>query len=174
MAPSSRRIGSSSWRMGPRPHPTDRNVLHRRAPWTPTKRRTAGRPHRRYESIGGVSPLSRHTAEQVAGIQQQLELRSPNRYLCFLGNKHSDPRIEERIRGASAAEARGLVGLVLAPHYSRAASGSTCPVRERAGGRAGMPAAFVEHWHEHPVLIERLAERVGDASGRSGATRRRP
>ena len=36
----------------------------------------------------------------------------------------------------------------------------------RAGEKAeqlAMPAAFVEHWHDNPVLIDLLAERVGDA-----------
>jgi len=115
---------------------------------------------RRYEAIGGVSPLSRRTAEQVEGIQQQLELRFPGRYLCTLGNKHSEPRIENAIENLAGQGMRDLVGIVLAPHYSR---GSVGEYVSRASERAtdlGMSAAFVEHWHDHPVLVELLAERV--------------
>ena len=115
---------------------------------------------RRYEAIGGVSPLSRRTAEQVEGIQQQLELRFPGRYLCTLGNKHSEPRIENAIENLAGQGTRDLVGIVLAPHYSR---GSIGEYVSRASERAtdlGMSAAFVEHWHDHPVLVELLAERV--------------
>lgn len=115
---------------------------------------------RRYEAIGGVSPLSRRTAEQVEGIQQQLELRFPGRYLCTLGNKHSEPRIENAIENLAGLGTRDLVGIVLAPHYSR---GSIGEYVSRASERAtdlGMSAAFVEHWHDHPVLVELLAERV--------------
>ena len=115
---------------------------------------------RRYEAIGGVSPLSRRTAEQVEGIQQQLELRFPGRYLCTLGNKHSEPRIENAIENLAGQGTRDLVGIVLAPHYSR---GSVGEYVSRASERAtdlGMSAAFVEHWHDHPVLVELLAERV--------------
>ncbi len=115
---------------------------------------------RRYEAIGGVSPLSRRTAEQVEGIQQQLELRLPGRYLCTLGNKHSEPRIENAIENLAGQGTRDLVGIVLAPHYSR---GSVGEYVSRASERAtdlGMSAAFVEHWHDHPVLVELLAERV--------------
>ena len=115
---------------------------------------------RRYQAIGGVSPLSRRTAEQVEGIQQQLELRFPGRYLCTLGNKHSEPRIENAIENLAGQGTRDLVGIVLAPHYSR---GSVGEYVSRASERAtdlGMSAAFVEHWHDHPVLVELLAERV--------------
>jgi ferrochelatase len=114
----------------------------------------------RYEAIGGTSPLARHTAEQVAGIQQQLELRFPGGYLCALGNKHSDPRIENAIENLAGQGVRDLVGLVLAPHYSR---GSIGEYVSRASERAtdlGMSAVFVEHWHDHAVLVELLAERV--------------
>ncbi len=52
---------------------------------------------RRYDAIGGTSPLSKRTAEQVAGIQEQLELRFPGRFLCVLGNKHSEPHIEDAV-----------------------------------------------------------------------------
>ena len=114
----------------------------------------------RYEAIGGVSPLSRRTAAQVAGIQRQLDLRFPGRYLCTVGNKHSDPRIEDAVEDLAGQGVRDFVGLVLAPHYSR---GSVGEYVSRATARAddlGMSAAFVEHWHDHPVLVELLAERV--------------
>jgi ferrochelatase len=114
----------------------------------------------RYEAIGGVSPLSRCTAEQVAGIQQQLELRFPGRFLCSLGNKHSYPFIENAVEDLAAQGARNLVGLVLAPHYSRSSVGEYVARATQRTTELGMSAAFVEHWHEHPVLIELLAERV--------------
>jgi protoporphyrin/coproporphyrin ferrochelatase len=118
---------------------------------------------RRYEAIGGVSPLSRRTAEQVAGIQQQLELRYPGRFVCTLGNKHAEPRIEGALESLAGQQVRQVVGLVLAPHYSR---GSVGEYLQRASARAhelDMSATFIEQWHDHPVLIDLLAERVSDA-----------
>ena len=117
----------------------------------------------RYEAIGGISPLSRRTTEQVAGIQEQLELSFPGRFVCTIGNKHSEPRIESAVESLAGQDVRQLVGLVLAPHYSR---GSVGEYVERAAKRASeleMSATFVEHWHDHPVLIELLAERVAHA-----------
>jgi len=161
MAPASRRVGVLVMAYGTPSSPGQveafyTDVRRGRAP-------SAGQLAdlvRRYEAIGGVSPLSRRTAEQVEGIQQQLELRFPGRYLCTLGNKHSEPRIENAIENLAGQGTRDLVGIVLAPHYSR---GSVGEYVSRASERAtdlGMSAAFVEHWHDHPVLVELLAERV--------------
>ncbi|MGD0943616.1 MAG: ferrochelatase [Acidimicrobiales bacterium] len=118
---------------------------------------------RRYDAIGGTSPLSRRTAEQVAGIQGQLELRFPGRFLCVLGNKHSEPRIEDAVEELAAQQVSRLVGLVLAPHYSRGSVGGYLARANQKAEDLGMSAAFIEHWHDHPVLIELLAERVGRA-----------
>ncbi len=164
MAPASRRVGVLVMAYGTPSSPGQveafyTDVRRGRAP-------SAGQLAdlvRRYEAIGGVSPLSRRTAEQVEGIQQQLELRFPGRYLCTLGNKHSEPRIENAIDNLAGQGTRDLVGIVLAPHYSR---GSIGEYVSRASERAtdlGMSAAFVEHWHDHPVLVELLAERVSRA-----------
>ena len=161
MAPASRRVGVLVMAYGTPSSPGQveafyTDVRRGRAP-------SAGQLAdlvRRYEAIGGVSPLSRRTAEQVEGIQQQLELRFPGRYLCTLGNKHSEPSIENAIENLAGLGTRDLVGIVLAPHYSR---GSIGEYVSRASERAtdlGMSAAFVEHWHDHPVLVELLAERV--------------
>ena len=124
---------------------------------------------RRYEAIGGVSPLSRRTGEQVAGIQRQLELRFPGRYVSTLGNKHADPRIEDALESLAGQGVREVVGLVLAPHYSRASVGEYLARAAERAKALGISAAFVEHWHDNPVLIELLADRVRAAVESLGA-----
>jgi ferrochelatase len=125
---------------------------------------------RRYDAIGGISPLSGRTAEQVAGIQEQLEVRFPGKFLCALGNKHSEPRIEDAVTDLAAHHASRLVGLVLAPHYSRGSVGEYVARAEAKAGELEIPAAFVEQWHDDPALIELLAERVGRAFASLGPT----
>lgn len=128
---------------------------------------------RRYDAIGGVSPLAQRTDEQVAGVQAALEARRPGGFVCRLGTKHAVPSVEAGVDALAEAGARELVGIVLAPHYSR---GSIGQYVERAGGRAaerGLSSTFVEHWHDEPVLVELLAERVRaavDALGDAGRT----
>jgi len=118
---------------------------------------------RRYEAIGGVSPLAARTAEQVAGIQRQLDLRFPGRFLCTLGNKHSDPRIESGVEHLFAEGVHALVGLVLAPHYSRGSIGVYVGRATERARALGMSTNFIEQWHDHPVLIDLLAARVNAA-----------
>ncbi len=117
----------------------------------------------RYDAIGGTSPLARRTAEQVAGIQQQLDLRAPGGFVCTLGNKHAEPHIEDGVEALAARDLRRLVGLVLAPHYSRGSVGEYMGRTNERARRLGMTAGFVEHWHDHPVLIELLAGNVARA-----------
>lgn len=123
---------------------------------------------RRYEAIGGTSPLATRTAEQVAGIQACLDALAPGRYLCTLGNKHSDPRIEDGVAALAANGARSLVGLVLAPHYSKGSIGEYAARTTAKATELGLGATLVESWHDNPVLVELLSERVLRALGSLG------
>ena len=109
---------------------------------------------RRYEAIGGLSPLARRTAEQVAGLQAALG----DGYLVTLGQKHAAPFVEDGMAHLLMAGVERVVGLVLAPHYSSLSVGQ---YHQRAAACAGTtPYAGIRHWHVHPVLVELLAERV--------------
>ncbi len=118
---------------------------------------------RRYEAVGGTSALAARTQEQVAGIQAALEGGDGDRYACRYGSKHSSPDIESAVRELAALGVTGLVGIVLAPHYSSASVGEYIARARAAADDAGLPAAFVEDWHDHPVLISLLVERVAAA-----------
>jgi protoporphyrin/coproporphyrin ferrochelatase len=77
----------------------------------------------------------------------------------FVGMKHWRPRIAEAVEQALAGGATRIVGLVLAPHYSRLSIGE---YRERleaaAGGRAEL--VLIESWHDHEPFVDVLADRV--------------
>src|SRR3990172_7778468 len=66
----------------------------------------------RYPRVG-VSPLNEITERQRAGLERELGLP------VFAGMKHWEPRIAEAAARALATGATRIVGLVLAPHYSR-------------------------------------------------------
>ena len=107
----------------------------------------------RYRRIGGSSPLDVITEAQRAGLERELGVP------VFVGMKHWRPRIGEAVEAALAGGAETLVGLVLAPHYSRL---SIAGYRERLEsalqGRAEL--LFVESWHDHEPFLEVLASRV--------------
>jgi ferrochelatase len=112
----------------------------------------------RYRRIGGGSPLDEVTEAQRAGLERELGVP------VFVGMKHWQPRIADAVEAALAGRAERLVGLVLAPHYSRL---SVAGYRERLEsalrGRAELD--FVESWHDHVPFIDVLASRVRGFDG---------
>jgi ferrochelatase len=58
---------------------------------------------------------------------------------------------------------------VLAPHYSSGSVGEYLDRVKRRAGLLGLRTALIEDWHDHPVLIELLAERVREGFASLGA-----
>jgi ferrochelatase len=109
----------------------------------------------RYERIGG-SPLNEITERQRAALARELEVP------VFVGMKHWRPWIADAVEEAVADGAERLVGLVLAPHYSKISLGGYRARLERAlAGRAEL--LFVESWHDHDPFLEVVADRVRGA-----------
>ncbi len=107
----------------------------------------------RYRRIGGRSPLDDVTEAQRSALEQ--ELGTP----VFVGMKHWRPRISEAVEAALAAGATRIVGLVLAPHYSRLSIGGYRERLEEAlADRAEL--VLVESWHDEPAFVDVLADRV--------------
>jgi len=107
----------------------------------------------RYRRIGGRSPLDEVTEAQRAGLEHQLD--TP----VFVGMKHWRPRIAEAVEAALEAGATRIVGLVLAPHYSRlSVGGYRDRLEEALSGRAEL--VLIESWHDEPAFLDVLAERV--------------
>lgn len=120
---------------------------------------------RRYDAIGGVSPLAERTAAQVAGLQVALDSTEPGRFAVYSGAKHAAPAIEDGMRAIADAGLVDVVALVLAPHYSTLSVGQYFERVSEAATDA-MAVTYVHDWHLEPVLIELLAERVGEALAR--------
>jgi ferrochelatase len=107
----------------------------------------------RYRRIGGTSPLNRITEAQRAALAQATGLP------VYVGMKHWKPRIGDAVGQAVEEGAGRIVGLVLAPHYSRMSIGGYRERLEQSlDGRAEL--AFIESWHDHEPYVELLAERV--------------
>ena len=111
---------------------------------------------RRYEAIGGVSPLARLTEAQRAEMQRQLELLAPGVYEVVLGLKHADPKIEAAVDDVAAAGFRQVVGAVLAPHYSAYSVGQYLGRLGEAAEPHGLTVSGVESWAIEPAFIDLL------------------
>jgi protoporphyrin/coproporphyrin ferrochelatase len=111
---------------------------------------------RRYEAIGGTSPLIVRTLAQVAEIRSGLD----DKYLVELGTKHGTPRIAQAVDALASAGVTGLVGLVLAPHYSELSVGEYAQRVLESAAAHGLPARTILSWHTLPELIDALAARL--------------
>lgn len=118
---------------------------------------------RRYEAIGGTSPLAARTSAQVSGLAARLEAEAPGRYLVRYGAKHTEPSIEASAAAAAAAGVDRAVGLVLAPHRSSLGSEEYLTRAAGAFAGAGTPFTPVHQWYDEPGFADLLAGRVRSA-----------
>jgi protoporphyrin/coproporphyrin ferrochelatase len=111
----------------------------------------------RYRSLGieDSNPLNAITEATRAALQEELGLP------VYTGMKHWTPRIADAVDAALAGGAQRLVGLVLAPHYSRLSiAGYRKLLEDALGDRAEV--TFVDSWHDDQGFISFLADRVRD------------
>jgi protoporphyrin/coproporphyrin ferrochelatase len=112
---------------------------------------------RRYDAIGGLSPLVERTEAQRAMLAHELENQAPSGFTVRLGFRHSEPSIEQAANDLADSGVAELVGLVLAPHYSTM---SVAVYLERAAKTAaarGLPFTGIESWATEPVYVDVLA-----------------
>jgi len=114
---------------------------------------------RRYNAIGGISPLAERTAAQVDGIRQALELIAPGEYDVRFGSKYEPPMLEETASSFAREGFDRVVGLVLAPHES---SMSTVQYMSRASAALDGQCEFIQigAWWDDPIFVQLIADRV--------------
>lgn len=125
---------------------------------------------RRYNAIGGISPLRERTDAQVDALRAELERRAPGRFDVRFGSKYEPPMIEETAATFVAEGFTDVIGIVLAPHSS---SMSTDQYMDRA--RATLPGinfTGIGAWWDFPGFLEIIAKRVNEALAQIPAERR--
>ena len=113
----------------------------------------------RYRRLGieESNPLNDITERTRAALEAALGLP------VYTGMKHWTPRIAEAAERAVGGGASTVVGLVLAPHFSRLSIGGYRRLLDDAlAGRAALE--FVDSWHDEPAFVELLARRVAGSS----------
>ena len=108
----------------------------------------------RYRRIGGRSPLDEVTEAQRTALERELGIP------VFIGMKHWRPRIAEAVDRALEDGATRIVGVVLAPHYSRMSVGEYRERLEAALEGRDAELVLVESWHDDPAFVEVVADRV--------------
>lgn len=116
---------------------------------------------RRYEKIGGRSPIFERTRAQSEALQSALDEQGSG-FRTFVGMRHWHPFIGEVVPEIAKAEIHRIVGIVMAPHYSRMSVEAYFEGLAQAIETASAPleVARIESWKDDPGYLDVLEARV--------------
>src|SRR5216683_1122156 len=117
----------------------------------------------RYQRVGGRTPLLEITRSQADALEKKL-LRDGMPARVSFGMKHWHPFVEDVVEKISADNPPILVGIALAPHYSKLSIGGYEDSVRRGLARQNSSAQFVmvKSWHTQSSLITALSARVSN------------
>ncbi|NLA34901.1 MAG: ferrochelatase [Actinobacteria bacterium] len=101
----------------------------------------------RYEALGGTSPLAARTEAQRAAIERALDAAEPGRFTVVLGQKHAAPFIEDAVESLADASVSRIIGLVLAPHFSKASVGEYHARAAESAAERGIDYVGIDDWY---------------------------
>ncbi len=111
----------------------------------------------RYREIGGRSPILEQTRAQSAALEAALNTNGQE-FKAFVGMKHWHPYIKDTFVEMQAQGIKHVVGLVMAPHYSRMSIEGYFKKIDEAG--SPVEVAPIKDWHLLPGYLDALVSRV--------------
>jgi len=119
----------------------------------------------KYREVGGASPLLGVTRAQASGVEREL-LAAGTPMAVYVAMRNSHPLIPDILSRMAGDGVKRAVGLIMAAHHSEVSTGryerEVEAARVDLGERA--PAVeFPESWHDHPLFIDAICERVKEA-----------
>jgi ferrochelatase len=118
-----------------------------------------------YAAIGGRSPLTELTMAQAGALRSRLGPGIP----VAVGMRNWKPFIADAVAELAGAGVTRVIGIPLAPQFSRLSVGKYFDAAEGAL-HAGMQLERVTSFHVHPLLLDSFAQRVRDAQPRADET----
>ena len=124
-----------------------------------------------YRLIGGKSPLLEISTRQVEAVRAKLD---PDKFKVYMGMRHWAPWIEDVVGQMIDDGITQAIALVLAPHYSKL---SVAKYHAKVADglemyRGQIDFEFIDSYHDAPLLIEALANRVDEGLSRWPAAER--
>jgi protoporphyrin/coproporphyrin ferrochelatase len=115
----------------------------------------------RYRQVGGQTPLLKITPAQAKALEEKLQSQQLGSKV-YVGMKHWHPFIEDVVEKIATDGAASIVGLALAPHYSKLSIGGYADAVRRGLAKTRRPVSFtmVDSWYDQPSLISALAGRI--------------
>jgi len=126
----------------------------------------------RYERVGGRTPLLQITKAQSEALEKKLVAEGLPARVSY-GMKHWHPFIEDVVEKIDLDNPPALVGVALAPHYSKLSIGGYEDSVRRGLAKKNSSRRFimVKSWHLQPSLIRALSSRVSNKLREMGDSR---
>ena len=121
-----------------------------------------------YRAIGGKSPFVELTRRQADALEQLLQSQGAH-LPVYLGMLFSAPLISQTLEQMLSDRVRQAAVIIMAPHRCQASFGRYLEsARSAAAGfePGALKLEFVPAWHNHPLFIEAMAERLSQAMTR--------
>jgi protoporphyrin/coproporphyrin ferrochelatase len=117
-----------------------------------------------YASIGGGSPIRRHTERQARALEIELRSQGLDAH-CFVAMRYWHPFTHEAIQQLQASQCDEVVLLPLYPQYSSTTTGSSLNEWWRLFAN-DVPVHCVETFYRNTMYLDALIEKVNEALSR--------
>jgi len=117
-----------------------------------------------YATIGGGSPIRRHTERQAKALERELQEEGIDAH-CFVAMRYWHPFTFEAIEQVRQAECDELVLLPMYPQYSSTTTGSSLNEWNRKFCD-DIPVHRVENFYRNTLYLDAVAAKVDEALGR--------
>lgn len=119
----------------------------------------------RYRAVGGHTPLTTLTKSVTEQLQAQLDAEFPGQYQVYFGMKYWHPLIPDVVKQIHADGISKVIGLALAPHYSKISIGGYQKQVDRANEEfnTNIELTMINSWQEQPKFRNLIASRISEA-----------
>jgi len=117
-----------------------------------------------YATIGGGSPIRRHTERQARALERELRDEGIDAH-CFVAMRYWHPFTREAIAQVEAAECDEIVLLPMYPQYSSTTTGSSLNEWSRLF-RAEIPVHCVKTFYRNTMYLDSVVEKASEALSR--------
>ena len=114
-----------------------------------------------YATIGGGSPIRRHTERQAKALERELQEEGIDAH-CFVAMRYWHPFTSEAIDQVRQAECDELVLLPMYPQYSSTTTGSSLNEWNRQFCD-DIPVHRIESFYRNPAYLDAVAHKVDEA-----------
>lgn len=126
-----------------------------------------------YSSIGGGSPIRKHTEEQARALETELRAAGVDA-TCVVAMRYWHPFTSEAVEQLRAAKVDEVVLLPLYPQYSTTTTGSSLNEwQKRASTKYQVPGTkplecfhLIREFYSHPGYLDAVAEKIDAALAR--------